>query len=440
MDRRQFIGTAAAAGVGMGVAAVPDTVRGLDAPNDTIVVAVVGTGGRGTSLAESFAQLPGAEVAYVSDVDERRMQEAAAAVSEIQESKPQQETDFRRVLEDNAVDAVVVATPDHWHAPASILAMSAGKHVYVEKPCSHSPREGELLIEAANKYNRVVQMGNQRRSWPNVIDGMQALQEGVIGRVYFSRGWYANSRGPIGHGKVTEVPDWLDYELWQGPAPREPYRDNILHYNWHWFWNWGTGEAGNNGVHALDLCRWGLGVDYPVRVSSTGGRYHWEDDWETPDTQVITLDFEGEKTIAWEGRSCNARPIEGSGFGASFHGEEGTMVITGNSYILYNNENEKIREVTGSGDEQDIDVTGPGFDIDYDHLKDFTDGIRNSTRTNAHIEGGHKSTLLCQLGVIAYKTGDTLACNPNNGHILNSREAMKNHWSREYEPGWEPTV
>lgn len=439
MNRRTFLGTVAAPVAGL-VAGGVKTVRGADAPNEKIVVGIIGTGGRGMSLSKSFARLPGAEVAYVSDVDERRVRKAAASVSQIQEKKPEMETDFRHILDDHAVDAVVIAAPDHWHAPASILALSAGKHVYVEKPCSHNPREGELLVKAAKKHSRVVQMGNQRRSWPNVREGIQELHNGIIGRVYFSRGWYANNRGPIGQGKVAKVPEWLDFDLWQGPAPRESYRDNILHYNWHWFWNWGTGEAGNNGVHALDLCRWGLDVDYPVRVNSTGGRYHWNDDWETPDTQVMTLDFEDEKTITWEGRSCNPRPIEGSGFGASFHGEKGTMVITGNNYIVYDNENEKIHEVTSSGKEQDIDVTGPGFDIDYDHLKNFTDGIRNNTRTNSHIEGGHKSTLLSQLGNIAYKTGRTLVCNPNNGRILNDRTAMKNHWSREYEPGWEPKV
>ena len=187
----------------------------------------------------------------------------------------------------------LVAAPDHWHAPAAILACQAGKHVYVEKPCCHNPREGELAIAAARRHKRVVQVGTQRRSWPGVIEGIDKLRTGAIGRVLYSRGWYNNRRASIGHGKPAPVPAWLDYTLWQGPVPERPYRDNILPYFWHWYWHWGTGELGNNGVHALDMCRWGLGVDYPTHVSSGGGRYRYDDDGQTPDTHTVTYDFDG---------------------------------------------------------------------------------------------------------------------------------------------------
>src|SRR5690606_18250339 len=176
--------------------------------------------------------------------------------------------DFRRALESADVDAVVIATPDHWHTPAAMLAMQAGKHVYVEKPASHNAREGELIVEASRRYSRVVQMGNQRRSWPKVAEGIERVRRGDIGPVHYARGWYANARDSIGVGKRGPAPSHLDYELWQGPAPREPFRDNILHYNWHWFWNWGTGEVGNNGVHALDLCRWGRSEEHTSELQS----------------------------------------------------------------------------------------------------------------------------------------------------------------------------
>jgi predicted dehydrogenase len=237
--------------------------------------------------------------------------------------KPKGVKDLRRVLDDPDIDAVSIAMPDHWHAPAAILACAAGKHVYVEKPGSHNGEESEWIVAAARKYKRQVQMGNQRRSWPWVQEAIKALHDGEIGQLYFARAWYTNHRASIGRGKPTPVPEWLDYSLWQGPAPERPFQDNVIHYNWHWFWNWGTGELGNNGVHAIDLARWGLGVDLPRRITCGGNRYHFQDDWETPDLYVATFDF-GDKGIVWEGQSCDPRGFEGEGFGVNFYGEKGT--------------------------------------------------------------------------------------------------------------------
>lgn len=406
-------------------------------PGDKIIVGIMGTNSRGTALARGFARLPEAEVGYVCDVDERANAKAATAVNEFQEQAPKGVKDFRRILDDKAVDALVIAAPDHWHAPAAILACAAGKHVYVEKPCSHNPREGELLVAAARKYNRVVQMGSQRRSWPGVIEAIQQVREGVIGKVHYSRGWYANGRESIGYGQVVPVPSWLDFDLWQGPALRREFRDNLVHYKWHWFWHWGTGEAGNNGVHALDLCRWGLGVDYPIRVASTGGRYFWRDDQETPDTHILTFEFERGQTIAWEGLSCNRYGIMGNGFGASFHGENGTIVISGTGYTLFDAEKQEVKKVMREG--TTVDTTGPGLDYDAVHLRNFLDCIRSGQRPRSDIEGGHKSTLLCHLGNIAHRVGRVLDCSPENGHILKDRKATK-LWRREYEKGWEPKV
>jgi predicted dehydrogenase len=269
------------------------------------------------------------------------------------------------------------------------------------------------------------------------VEGIERLREGAIGPVHYARAWYANARDSIGHGQPAAVPDWLDYELWQGPAPRQPYRDNILHYNWHWFWTWGTGEAGNNGVHGLDLCRWGLGLDHPVRVASGGGRYFWRDDQETPDTQMVTFDFPGGKTVVWEGLSCNRRGIEGSGFGASFHGEGGTMVIEGLGYRLFDRAGKAVEAAAAGG--QEIGVAGPGFDIDEGHLTNFLDAIRAGEPLRSPIADGQKSTLLCHLGNIAQRTGRVLEIDPTTGRIANDAEAMR-LWGRDYAPGWEPAV
>src|SRR6058998_2914709 len=308
MKRRRFVKTVSSAGLGLIAARAPLFASG--SPGEKVVVCVMGLNGRGTVLAKTFAKTPNAEVASVCDVDAKVLAKAAAAVAEAQGKPVKSIGDFRRALEDKSIDALVIATPDHWHAPAAILAMSAGKHVYLEKPCGHNAREGELLVDAQRKTKRVVQMGTQQRSAPRSIEVLQAVREGLIGKPYLARAWYANTRGTIGRGKPASVPANLDYELWQGPAPRTPYKDNVIHYNWHWFHRWGTGEICNNGTHEIDVARWALGVNYPTRVTSVGGRYHFADDWEFPDTQEAGFEFEGQRAIVWHGLSCNPFPTQ----------------------------------------------------------------------------------------------------------------------------------
>ncbi len=409
--------------------------------NDRLRVSVMGVNSRGRALAENFAAQPNSEVAHICDVDNRAISTCQKAIAKFQQKSAAGFTDFRKSLESKDIDILVVAAPDHWHAPAAILASQAGKHVYLEKPCSHNPREGELLIDAVNKYKNVIQMGNQRRSWPNVIKAIEAVHTGVIGKVYFAKTWYTNNRPSIGIGKKTAVPEWLDYNLWQGPAPRVDFRDNILHYNWHWFWNWGTGEALNNGTHMVDLARWGLQVDYPTKVSSNGGRYAFQDDWETPDTQIINLEFGKDKLITWEGRSCNAMTIEGSSVGVIFYGSNGSLQIDGaNSYKLFDIKGKLIEEVKDSGPINTASLTSPSQELDAIHIQNLFSAIKQGTNLNSNIVSGHKSTLLVQLGNIALRAGEALNINPNNGHILNNSSAMQNYWSREYAKGWEPKV
>ena len=405
--------------------------------NEKIRVSMMGVNSRGNALAQTFAQLPDCDVIHVCDVDSRAIGKCLKTLSGIQDIEVKTFKDFRQSPESKDIDAMVIAAPDHWHAPAALLAMQAGKHVYIEKPCSHNPNEGEILENASARYAKTIQMGNQRRSYPNVIRGIQELKDGVIGRVYFGKGWYTNNRDPIGIGKQTAVPEWLDWDLWQGPAPRQAYKDNIVHYNWHWRWHWGTGEALNNGTHMIDLLRWGMGVDFPVRVSSNGGRFSGKDDWETPDTQVISLDFKEGLSMTWEGRSCNGRFIEGSSVGAMFYGERGSMLMDGgNSYTIYGLDNKVIKEVK---QEQKIDarnLANPSGNLDSIHVQNFFDNIYGKASLNADIHSGHRSTLLMQLGNIAQRVGHSLDINPENGRILKDKDAQK-YWSRSYEKGWE---
>jgi len=444
-NRRTFLkkaaaGAAAASFGGVLPAFSAGSYDNIIGANDRINVAAMGVNSRGLAVSTNFARQENCLVTYVCDVDTRATEKCITELEAIQKKRPKAATDFRKALEDKDLDALIVTAPDHWHAPAAILACKAGKHVYLEKPCSHNPKEGELVVEAAKKYKRVIQMGNQRRSWPKVVEAIREVHGGTIGRPYFAKTWYTNNRESIGTGKPAAVPSWLDYDLWQGPAPRTPFKDNVVHYNWHWFWNWGTGEALNNGTHMVDLARWGLQVDYPLRVTSAGGRYRYEDDWETPDTQVITMDFDNKTSITWEGRSCNGLHVEGASVGVIFYGEKGALFIdSGNSYKVFDLKNKLVKNVENDIKVDPRNASNPSQLLDGFHLANFLDGIRNGAAQAADILGGHKSTLLVQLGNIAQRSGDTLKIDPGNGHIVDNPKAEK-FWSREYEPGWEPEV
>ncbi len=417
------VGTAAAA-AGFGTPLLQ--LNGAqDSPGRKVTIGVMGLN-RGLALAKEFGKTAGVTVKYVAETDAERGEAGRTAIEKATSQTPTIVADFRKILDDPDVDALIVAAPNHWHAPATILGCAAGKHVYVEKPCSHNPWEGETMIEAARKYKRVVQMGNHRRSAASFQTAMSMLKEGAIGRVYLSRSWYDNARGTIKVGKPAQVPAGLDYDLWQGPAPRTAFYDNRIHYNWHWFWNWGNGELGNNGVHSIDISRWGMGVDYPVRVSSAGGRYAFKDDQETPDTNTVVMEFEGDRAIVWDGKSCNKHG--GDAF-VAFYGTAGTMTLTeGGGYKLFDDKDKLVKEEAGKWSLAD-------------HITNFVTAIRNDEPKllNSEILEGHKSTLLCHLGNIAYRVGRILNTRPQDGHIIADEKAMA-LWKRSYEPGWEPKV
>lgn len=434
MKRRDFVYRSALAGTALITA--PNVFAFKGSPGEKIIVGIMGTNGRGGYLAQLYSSLQDVEVGYICEVDDTVLARTIEKVKSLTGKAPKGFKDVRKLLEEKDLDALVVAAPDHWHAPASLMALKAGKHVYVEKPCCHTPQEGEILVEAATKYNKLVQMGNQRRSWPGVVEAIKELHSGVIGRPYFAKGWYTNARKPIGVGNAVSAPANLDYELWQGPAPRRPYKDNLIHYNWHWFWNWGTGEACNNGTHEIDVMRWGLGAGLPKRVSSGGGRFAYKDDWETPDTQVITYEFENNTSISWEGRSCNSFDEVKSGRGTTFYGDKGTLVIPGgDDYKIYDLSNKLIRDVKSSLGNVEASTQGMGDKLDMTHLNNFVDTIRGKAKLASPISEAYRSTLLPLLGNIAQRTGKTLNCNTSNGRCDDSD--AKKLWAREYEKGWE---
>jgi predicted dehydrogenase len=439
-DRREFIKVSTAAGLGLAVLPAWLRAGGSQSPNDTVRLAVIGTNNRGLDHIDALASIGNTQIAYVCDVEDGALAKGMNQVAKVPGARPKAIKDFRRALDDKSVDAVTIAVPDHWHAPMAIMAVAAGKHVYVEKPCSHNPYEGELLLKAISRHGRLVQMGNQRRSFPNMQIAIKEIREGAIGTAYYARSWYANNRGSIGHGAVVPVPTSLDYELWQGPAPRRPFKSNVIPYNWHWFWHWGTGEALNNGTHEVDICRWALGVDFPTKVTSTGGRFHFKDDWETPDTQMIGWDFAGGKSITWEGRSCNGFPTERLYRGAVIYGTGGTALLEGNNYTVFDSKNNPVKTLVEAPEAEGTNISSAtGIRLDRMHMKNFIDAILTGCPLNAPIGEGHKSVAMLHLGNISQRVGRSLDCDATDGHILHDNEAKK-LWRRDYEPGWDPAV
>lgn len=437
MQRRNFIKNASVLTGGVTILNFP--IFGKNAPSNKVIVGVMGVNGRGAYLAGSFAKLSNVEVAYLCDVEAKAIENGLKPFKDAAK-KPTIAKDIRELVQKKDFDALVVAAPDHWHAPAALLGTAHGKHVYVEKPCGHNPYEGELLIQAMNKHGKLIQMGNQRRSFPSLIDAVKQVREGIIGDAYFGKAWYTNNRKPIGVGKKVPPPGTLDFNLWQGPAPRLEYRDNLVHYNWHWFWHWGTGEACNNGTHEIDCCRWFLDVEYPVKVTSSGGRYAYKDDWQTPDTQVASFEFDKGKAISWEGRSCNNYPVEGSGRGFIIYGTKGTLVNTGGAdYKIFDDKNNVVKEVKSDIKADPNNPVSASGDHDLYHLNNFVNTIRGEAKLTGPVDEGHKSVLLCHLANIAQRTGTTLHCDSKNGHIKNNKEAEK-LWGRDYEKGWAPSV
>jgi predicted dehydrogenase len=335
------------------------------------------------------------------------------------------------------VDAITIASPDHWHTPMAIAGLQAGKHVYVEKPCSHNPAEGEMLVQAQQKYRKLVQMGTQQRSSPHTIEIVEKIHEGIIGRPYFAKAWYCNVRKSIGTGKEVPVPPQLDWDLWQGPAPRRPYKDNVQPYNWHWFRIYGTGETLNNGTHEIDVCRWALGVDYPKLVTASGGRYHFKDDWQFYDTLVTSFAYE-DSMMTWEGKSCGGMKYYGRDRGSIIMGTNGTVLVDRDGYEIYDLKGNKVKEFTVGTTTSSSDLLGRDSMTDA-HFANFIAGIRKGEKLNAPVSVGNVAVTMLQLSNIAWEVARDLHIDTKDGRIQGDPEAMK-MWGREYEKGWAPHV
>jgi len=438
VTRREFLNALAVGAAGLAVQTTAKSYAQIVGSNERINFAIIGLNGRGYAhLASLKANKDAARISYVCDVDSNILSKFADSTRQEMGEAPVAEKDFRRILDQKEVDAITIATPDHWHAPMSIAALQAGKHVYVEKPCSHNPAEGKMLIAAQQKYRKQVQMGTQQRSSPHTIEIVEKIHEGVIGKPKFAKAWYVNTRKSIGIGREVPVPAQLDWDLWQGPAPRGPYKDNIHPYNWHWFRAWGTGETLNNGTHEVDVCRWALGVDYPQRVTSSGGRYYFTDDWQFYDTLVTSFEYE-DKLLSWEGKSCQGMKYYGRDRGSAIMGTAGTVIVDRDGYEIHNLDGNKKSEFKASGVTSSADLVGRDSMTDA-HFLNFIEAIRKGEKLNAPIEVGNVAVTMLQLSNIAWMTQRELHVDAKNGRIQNDAEAMK-MWGREYEKGWEPRV
>jgi predicted dehydrogenase len=427
MNRRHFV---------MSSVAAAQTLRSssLASPNDTVRVACVGIRGQGRSHIRSYSRMPDVEIAALCDIDESVLNEQLAQVEASGKKRPAAYTDFRRLLEDKSIDAVSIATPNHSHTLQTVWACQTGKDVYVEKPCTHNMFEARQIATAAKKYGRMVQHGTNLRSDPAVQEAVRQLRNGLIGDVYMARGLCFKWRNTIGRTPVEPVPAGVHYDLWLGPAPKHAFTRNRFHYNWHWFWDYGDGDLGNQGIHEVDVARWGLGVTYPVKVSAQGGHFMFDDDQETPNTLVATYEFNGtgnkKKLMVFEVRHWISNKEAGIGgekrgsntVGNLFYGSKGYLAVE--SYGSY---------YSFLGREQ---TPGPSMKEDGNNWANFIQAVRSRKweELNAPIDEGAISTTLVHLANISYRLGRTLHFDANTYQCTGDEEANRMFTRNYREP------
>lgn len=428
-SRRTFLQTSA-----LGTAALAlSAPAALAAQNQKVVLGIIGVGGMGTNHTTKLAERKDVEIAYVCDVDTKQQADAVKIVETGSKKAPKAVKDLRTVLDDKTVDAVLIATPDHWHTPAAILALDAGKHVYVEKPCCHNIREGRLLADAVKRSGKQLQVGTQSRSTATVMEAIQRLKAGEIGDVLVAKAWNSQLRKSIGKTEPSTPPARLDYDLWIGPAPMVPYRSNMLPGIWRWWYDFGAGDIGNDGVHDVDVALWGLGVTtHPSRITCLGGKYFFDDDQQWPDTQYAVFEYPVAskpgvmKQLIFEQRIWSPYVQEGYENGAAFYGTKG-MLIVGHAvgWKLYGERNKLLAEKTGR-----VDLPA--------HHTNFFDCIRGDQKQlNADVMAGHLSASLCHLANIAARVGRVLNFDPKMETIQNDAEAnvmvrrkyREGHWA-----------
>lgn len=437
-DRREFLRSSAVGAAAATVLAAPASTRAAGA-NDRVVIGLIGCGGRGTHVAKLLAAKPGVEFRYVCDPDEARRKQAA---SELGTKGLQEVGDLRRVLDDQEVAAVLVATPDHWHSPASILACEAGKHVYCEKPCSHNIREGRLLVDAARRNDRLVQHGTQVRSTAMIAEAVQRLHDGAIGPVLMAKTWNIQRRGAIGRAQPTAPPAGFDYDTWIGPVPFVDFQSNRHHGSWKWWYDFGTGDMGNDGVHDIDYARWGLGVTtHPSRITAVGGRFLIDDDQQFPDTQQVAFEYDGHdgdgdrKILVYEQRLWSTNYPHNTDSGVEFYGPGGQMFISRRGKVELLDEKNRRVELGLEAEPQN----------EVRHTQNFVEAIRGKDNLNAEIELGHLSTSLCHLGNIATRLRRSLRFDSQNERFLThdgqSEDTEANALvARQYRDHWGTPV
>jgi predicted dehydrogenase len=416
VNRRFFLGAAAAA-------AAPKP-RMAFAASDEINIGIIGAGGRGRALVREFSSIPGARVAYLCDADQASLEKTQALMAQLKLPAAKTAADMRRVLDDKEIQAVSISTPDHWHAPAAILACDAGKDVYLEKPGSHNLRESRLVIDAARRNNRIVQLGTQSRSRPSTLRAVEYCRSGKIGKVLMAKAWNVQLRDHIGHKPDGPVPPGVDYETWLGPAPWIPFNENRFHYRWHWHWHFGTGDAGNDGAHQIDIARWALGVGYPSRASGMGSKFFFDDDQQTPDTMNITFEYPG-KALIWEMRIWNPYGMNDIQNGVGVYGTEG-MVHIGQyarrwGFKVFDKAGKMVHH--DDGNEPDT------------HQKNFIDCVRSRKLPNADTASAHLSIVHCHLANIVARTGHNIRFDAGTETVINDpeanmyiRRAYRTHW------------
>ena len=429
--RRQFIKSSSASISALATVHLTSGLRAAS-PNDKVSLGIIGPGGMGRNHIGNLNKRKDVHIAFVCDPDSNHQAKAANMVESGTGIKPKQLGDLREMLEVKSLDAVFIATPDHWHAPAAILAAEAGKHVYVEKPCSHNVREGRLMIEAARRNRRVMQVGTQSRSTRHVQRAMELLHNGAIGRVLVAKAWNSQKRSSIGKAKPGAPPAHLDFDTWLGPAPKVSYQSNMLHGIWRWWHAFGTGDMGNDGVHDLDIARWGLGVTtHPSRIAALGGKYFFDDDQQFPDTQNVLFEYEPDteggrpRQLIFEQRIWAPYFEQGYENGDAFYGTDGIMLLGKHGgWKLFGPRNKLREQMSGSPDLRA-------------HHDDFFRCIREGSTPNADIEIGHLSSSLCHLGNIATRVGRVLEFDPKREQIVRDDEAnalvtrkYSDHWGR----------
>jgi predicted dehydrogenase len=414
MNRRDFLkkSTKGVAALAAGAAAIKAGWSEV-AASDVIRIAVIGVNGRGQAHVKAFRGIKGVQVVALCDPDQRVLSQVARATGQATGKPPKTYVDIRELLKDKEVDAVSIATTNHWHSLATIWACQAGKDVYVEKPASHNIFEGRKMVEAARKYNRIVQVGSQGRSAPSVRKAMELLHGGAIGDVFMARALCFKRRDSIGFKPDEAPPADLSFDLWLGPAPQQSYNGNFVHYNWHWFWDFGNGDIGNQGVHQMDTARWGLGKGHAVKANSAGGRYGYKDQGQTPNTQTACLTYDDGKILVFDVRGRDTNDEAKVGIGNLFYGSKGWLAVYGTEgpYDLF----------LGDKKEPEPRERGEGFD----HFENFIEAVRKRDPKilTADVEEGHISAALCHLANIAHRLGRTVTFDPKTETFPGDAEA-----------------